>query len=286
MVVILVVGIAAGAAITTGLPGRLLDDVSAGDARQDVDPGADVRLNPVPAEPARSADGSLRAADPGDAVAGFLGAEIAGELGDAYAHLSAAEQQEFHSAKGYVAAHADLLPPVLRYELVDVEVDGDVATVVTDVALRPSLDPIMGLVPGDAEITWTTVAEDGGWAVELTSAEMRPRFLDDGLAPDHVAGWVAARQGCASAGDREQRPLRGAARLADDLCDKDGDVRVGAVGPLPDIDGGAYLSAYGGDVASWARVVDVEAPTALRAVVAPIGDRWIVIGVLEPTSRR
>jgi hypothetical protein len=31
---------------------------------------------------------------------------------------------------------------------------------------------------------------------------------------------------------------------------------------------------------SWARVVEVQAPVAFRAVLAPVDDRWIVTGLL------
>jgi hypothetical protein len=31
----------------------------------------------------------------------------------------------------------------------------------------------------------------------------------------------------------------------------------------------------------WSRVVTVESPVRLRAVVAPVGDRWLVIGLLQ-----
>jgi hypothetical protein len=209
MLAVLVIGIAAGAAITAGLPGQLLGGADA-TSNVAIPTGEDVRLNPVPNEPARSVDGSLRADAPDDAVLGFLAAEAEGDLERAYAHLSAEEQAEFFSAAGYVAAHADLLPPVLGYDLLDVSIDGDTAAVTTDVALQPSLDPIIGLVPGDAEITWTAVAEDGGWAVELTSAEVLPRYRDEAEAPGDVEDWVAARAACEDADDLEQTPLRGA----------------------------------------------------------------------------
>ncbi len=279
MIAILVVGIGAGAAITAGLPGQLL---GAGDAQPTAAEQVEVQLNQPPAEPARSADGSLRADAPGDAVAGFLSAEVDSALEDAYFHLSAEEQVEFFSAAGYVSAHADLLPPVLSYRLLEVSEEGERATVTTEVALRPSLDPVIGLVPGEAEITWTAVAEDGGWAVELTTAELVPRYPDDVGAADDVAAWAEARRSCESPGELEEAPLRGRTALATDLCDADGEVRVGSVDPLPDMDGAPYLAAYGGDAADWARTVEVEAPVRLRAVVAPIGDHWTVIGILDP----
>lgn len=286
LLAVLVVGIGAGAAITAGLPGQLLGGADAGELVRGSPGEVEVQLNPPPSEPARSSDGSLRASTPADAVAGFLAAEAEGRLEDAYLHLTAAEQEEFFSAPGYVAAHADLLPPVLGYRIVDVAHDGDTAVVTTEVSLRPGLDPIIGLVPGTAETAWTAVAEDGGWAVELTTAQLVPRYPDEAGAAEDVAEWARTRQSCEDPGDREEAPLRGSTGLASDLCGAAGDVRVGAVAPLPDIDGAPYLAAYGGEVTDWARTVDVEAPVALRAVVAPIGDRWAVIGVLDPARGR
>ena len=45
-------------------------------------------------------------------------------------------------------------------------------------------------------------------------------------------------------------------------------------------------TSFGADVVSWARVVPVESGSPLRAVVAPIDDRWTVVGVLAPTGSR
>jgi hypothetical protein len=286
LLAVLVVGIGAGAAISAGLPGQLVGGAGAEEVVGGNPGEVEVELHLPPAEPARSSDGSLRASTPADAVAGFLVAEAEGRLEDAYLHLTAAEQEEFFSATGYVAAHADLLPPVLGYRVVHVSEADGTAVVTTDVSLRPSLDPIIGLVPSAAEVTWTAVSQDGGWAVELTTAQLVPRYPDDARAAQDVAEWAGTRQACGDPGVLEESQLRGSAGLASDLCAAAGDVRVGAVAPLPDIDGGPYLAAYGGEVADWARTVEVEAPLALRAVVAPVGDRWTVIGVLAPSGGR
>jgi hypothetical protein len=41
-------------------------------------------------------------------------------------------------------------------------------------------------------------------------------------------------------------------------------------------------NSFGADVVSWARTVTVEGAVPLRAVVAPVDDRWLVIGLLGP----
>jgi len=43
----------------------------------------------------------------------------------------------------------------------------------------------------------------------------------------------------------------------------------------------AAVAAYGDDVFTWARVVPVTAPVTFDLVLAPIGDRWSVIGAVQ-----
>jgi hypothetical protein len=50
---------------------------------------------------------------------------------------------------------------------------------------------------------------------------------------------------------------------------------------LPEFESGPFVTAFGPETGSWARVVPVTAPVSLRAVVAPIGDEWVVVGVLS-----
>ena len=50
--------------------------------------------------------------------------------------------------------------------------------------------------------------------------------------------------------------------------------------PLEAIDAAPFLAAFGPEASTWARVVTVTEPVPLRAVVAPIGQEWLVIGVL------
>lgn len=279
---LLAVGIGVGAGITAGLPGKVLDAVDA--SSDTVVPTATPRIREAPATPARTPDGRLRRPDdPATAVRGFLAAESERRFADAFAFLSTADHDEFGDAAGYVAAHADWLPPLRDFTVDRVEERGGSAVVVTRVAFEASLDEVAGLVPGAAEVTWTAVASDGGWAVELTSAAMVPQYPAEEQAVQDVAAWAAARRACrAPPPALEHTPVRGVASLADALCGADVEVAVGGVGPLREVDAASFLAAYGGEVSTWARVVDVDTPVGLRAVVAPIGDRWAVIGVLPP----
>ena len=63
---------------------------------------------------------------------------------------------------------------------------------------------------------------------------------------------------------------------------------VGAPTDLLDDAGvSAVTAAFGPDVYAWARVVPVTAPERLELVLAPVGERWLVIGIREasPGSR-
>lgn len=57
-------------------------------------------------------------------------------------------------------------------------------------------------------------------------------------------------------------------------------MEVGPPLPLDALDAAPFLAAFGPEATSWARVVAVTDPVPLRAVVAPIGQEWLVIGVL------
>jgi hypothetical protein len=59
------------------------------------------------------------------------------------------------------------------------------------------------------------------------------------------------------------------------------------VQPLPETSQDQpFLAAFGSAVHDWARVVTVDAPARLHVVVAPLGERWLVIGVLPPPSEQ
>jgi hypothetical protein len=51
---------------------------------------------------------------------------------------------------------------------------------------------------------------------------------------------------------------------------------------LSQLDAPPLQSSFGAEVVSWGRAVTVEGAVPLRAVVAPVDDRWLVVGVLAP----
>ena len=156
--------------------------------------------------------------------------------------------------------------------------DGSGTEVTVDAALRSQLDSIVGLVPARASATLTAVPEGQQWRVDLARTRFTPLLPPEADAAGAVATWVQARQACQA--PAEYRSLVGAPALADQLCGATGDVRTGAPGPLTELsDASPVLNAFGADAASWARVVLVEAPERLAVVVAPVDDRWLVVGV-------
>jgi hypothetical protein len=152
--------------------------------------------------------------------------------------------------------------------------------------LRPQLDEVIGLVPAEAELTMATVQEDGQWRVRFADSRLEPVYLDDATAAADTRAWVARRAGCMPADEYDGGLLgAGAASLAEQLCGAAEPVAVGAVRALtisPDAD--PYIAAFGPEVLDWARVVPVSSPVELDVVVAPVGERWLVIGASIPTA--
>lgn len=230
------------------------------------------------ADPGRPAD------TPEEAVSGFLDAEAAGEYASSYALLSATDREQYRTAAGWVAAHADVMPPVTGYDI-EAPPTGDDArsTVVALVAFEASLDQVVGLVPQRARATWVAVAEDGGWVVALDQSSFEPLHPPQDEAVDAVRRWAESHRDCKPRGEHDL--VLGIPNLAQRLCDEDAAVAVGEVeGFAEGFDTNTFLAAYGESVLEWGRVVAVTAPVPLRAVVAPIGPHWRVIGVLPPVS--
>ena len=109
-------------------------------------------------------------------------------------------------------------------------------------------------------------------------AQLSPR--DRGIRSGTPLADRTDRQ-CASAEEYEGG-LLGNPGLAESLCGT-GPVEVGQPGPLEDqIDAAQFIGAFGPEFDQWGRAVTVESPTPMRVVLAPVGDQWVVIGVLRP----
>jgi hypothetical protein len=215
-------------------------------------------------------------------VTRFLDLEVRSDFKGSFGSLSASDRAATPTRAEWLGSHASLAP-VIGYRIDGISEHADRAEVVTRVDLRSSLDLVDGLVPAHALATWVVVPEDGGWRVAYARSSLSPIYPPDAAAPSVVRGWARDRQVCRRPTEWDGGLLGvGALGTAGALCHAKGAVQVGHVTDLTDSAGEeSLLSAFGPDVGRWARVVPVTAPVAMNVVVAPVGESWLVIGVLE-----
>ncbi len=161
------------------------------------------------------------------------------------------------------------------------------STLVATVHRAPELDDALGLITADSTVTLSAVDEAGVWHIDwrnrIASAEPT---LSDARATGDVLRWARARQACRPvAGLEHETGLAGVAGFAPALCGTKGAASVGDVASLEELeDPGPFIDAFGGDVMRWGRVVTLRAPIDMRVVVAPVGDRWVVVGLDRPET--
>lgn len=277
-----VAGIAAGIGLTF-VP-RLLDGEDApATAPLPVTQGESVAAS-APAggpEPVLSEPGAESAVA---AVEEFLAAEQRGELAASFELLSADDRRTIPSVEDWTEVHADVLPPVVAYQLGEPEATDTGVAVPAIVEFEPGLNEFSGLTAARSEVTWLAVEDDLGWRVSLAESSIEPVYPPDTGAVQAAREWLGAGAACdpkAAAGPGVTflglRPY-----LVDRLCGVDGPFDVG---PVDDVDDPALISdlvaAFGPAAPTWARVVPVDGPEPVRLVLAPIGDRWAVIDVVE-----
>ncbi len=263
---------------------RLLD-LDLGD---DADTSAIDAIRPTPDEPVDRPDADEDPAPPGAgaesaeaALTGFLDAEVEQNFERSFGFLSAADRRSFGSSAGWIAAHADVLAPVLDYEVEEVSAGEEGTTVVTTVTFEPGLDQVVGLTPGQATVTWQVLpGPDGDWGVSLETSTVEPEYPPDEGAAVAARQWVDARQACATP-PSERSDLIGSPGLAENLCGAAGSFDLGEVAPLTEIETTPVATAFGPEAAVASRVVRVSGAVELGLVLTPIGDDWIVIGVVR-----
>jgi hypothetical protein len=239
---------------------------------------------PVAALPAAETP-SPPAPAPDEAVRRFLELEIARDFGGSYGLLSAPDRIRESSRATWTTDHADL-PVVTGSQIDGVHVDGNRADVSARLTLRAELTPGRALVPSRASATFATVAEDGGWRVAFGDTTVVPQYPPPASVPAAVQEWARERRACRTAPEYVAG-LVGAAARADALCGTHGPIRTGRVRDLPETaQDQPFLAAFGSEVHDWARVVPVVGPVRMDVVVAPLGERWLVVGVLQAPSER
>jgi hypothetical protein len=238
-------------------------------------PAVDVAALPIDARPTT----------PIGAVEAFLVAQVTGDTATSYALLSEADRAGL-SEPDWALAQTELPQHVGFDVTADQElVDGSGVQVAVDAHYLSRLDEIGGLIPARASEVWTVVPDDQAgdeWRIDLARSTTTPVLPPDEDATTAVQTWAQARQDCQPAD--EYPGLIGAPTLAESLCGAGGEVAVGALASLDTLDDPTpYLNAFGSDVTTWTRVVELDGPAALQVVVAPVDDRWLVIGIAPPS---
>jgi hypothetical protein len=253
-----------------GNPRIALSDLA--DARDPATPAANGSTDVEPA--------GTPASTPMEAVESFLAAEIRADYAESYRLLSAPDRAEVGSRSEWEVAHGQL-PIVTGVTLGDATSDGTRAEVDAEVTFEPALDETRGLVPSRAQGVWVAVAEDGGWRVAHSERRLLPQYPDGNGAVTAAETWAQVRTGC-RAGDEYDGGLLGATGPVKALCGASGPVEAGAVSNLePGVGVEPFLAAFGPEVLSWARVVPLANPVPVVVVLAPVADRWVVVGALE-----
>jgi hypothetical protein len=219
---------------------------------------------------------AMAAPTPQEAVTGLLEALIAQDAARSYSLLSA----EDRAASGSFASWRDRMTTLPR--VVDFRVTGSGADeVTTGIVLEPRLDEVAGFVPARARATWTTVEEDGGHRVAYSDSTFEPVLPSDDAATQAAQRWVTEAQACRE-GPTYGGNLLGQPTLVDALCGTAGTPTAGAPEALERFrDPTLVLNAFGADAATFVRVVPVDGPLPLQVALAPLGQDWEVIGVIQ-----
>jgi hypothetical protein len=217
---------------------------------------------------------------PEAAVHGFLAAELKGDFEASFHFLSPQDRRAFRGPAAWVAEHADLLPPLTGFNIESITELDDRAEVTTLLEFEAGLDEVVGLIPGRARFTWAVASLDDAWWIVWFESSLLPIYPPDAEAVRAVRSWAEARQACRPAREYEGG-LFGTPGLAEQLCGARGTVQLGEPGRLENaVDAAPFVAAFGPEFGQWGRVVPIMGPVQLRSVVAPVGEEWMVIGVL------
>jgi hypothetical protein len=198
----------------------------------------------------------------------------------AFALLTTDEQARL----GSVARFRDSLSREAPWQAVSLEPSSGANAALLRVSLSPSIDEIRGVVPAAATVRLPVVNEVGAWRIRWERRQFTPTYVaDERRLGDDVKAWAQARQRSCE-GTRPDSEysggLVGIVGLADSLCSTKGEPVVADVGDIYRLDDPQpLLDAFGSASFDWARVVSLSAPTPMDVIAAPVGDRWLVVGV-------
>jgi hypothetical protein len=221
-----------------------------------------------------------------DAVRDLLDAEKRGDRAASFLLLSRQSRLEYRDVADWTTRRQQL-PSITGFRI-DPSSEGErgqrAGKVVAVVEHVPGLDPFKGLSPAQERLTFTGRREGDGWLVD-GDAESEPILPSDALAVEAATAWVTAVQACARERATELQAvptLFGSADGAAGLCGKAGTVATQGAGPLTaGVASTDIVAQYSTDALLWARVVRVTSPGAFGVVLAPIGPRWQVLGLID-----
>lgn len=225
--------------------------------------------------------------DPAHALTAFLDAHRRGDVQRSYALLVADDHEQFPSlARWQAARHA--MAEVTSFGAFEQEGRSDMSvTFHVDLALRARLDEIAGVVP--ARATGTFVVRrvgEGDWRIAFSESSLTPHYPNDSGAREAVIAWADARRRCERGAEWEGGLLGVAAEEhAESLCATGDPVSVGQPVPLDRVSGAEpVLGAFGPEASIWARVVPLSGPIDLDVITAPLGEEWVVVGVVQASN--
>jgi hypothetical protein len=223
-----------------------------------------------------------------EAVQRFLRANAKLDRATSFALLDQASRKAYGSVAAWTAAQADR-PPVHGVTVSrERSATGGAVDVTVTVTHPAAVDPFAGLTPGRTVEVWRAHREDGHWRVAADPVSVRTLLPGDADAAAAVQSWVDRLARCDSRGAAAMQAaseLYGPANLAAAPCQQHGAWKAAATrGFDAAADPQPYLSAFGPEVQTWARLVPVQGPkTHFAVVVAPLGDAWRVLGT-DPAS--
>lgn len=226
------------------------------------------------------------------AVRRFLAAEQRGDEAEAWGALSDADRTQHPSPAAWRKYRRTALPSIVSFAMGGaverLQDDAGVTRVSATLRLRSSLDEVLGLVPSDAAAEFVAEQRNDGWHVNFAASRINFRYLSvDGL---YLAArtWAVGRSECAVVQQwRSSLYGDGAEARARSLCRRPTPTIVERAQSLSGrSDTAPLLAAFGPTVGVWARVVTVIGAETFDLVLAPVGQQWLVIGVLPTTSRQ
>jgi hypothetical protein len=209
----------------------------------------------------------------------FVSAIVANDAVAAYQLLTSADQTFYGSPEQFAATLARSAP----WNDANVTVVG--SSIVATVERTPQLDDALGLITPVANVTLPAIVESGEWRIDWRNRNVDAEpTLDAQKASADVLLWAEGRRSCKPDPTREHATgLVGVEGFAAALCNAKGELSVGSISLLETLDDpGPFVDAFGPDVLRWGRVVTIRTPIDMRVVVAPVGDRWVAVGLARP----